>query len=496
MTPGRTPVQGMRGATGAGDGVHILTGPIAVAGAMPGDVIAVTINDLRPRVNPNGKTYGVNAAAWWGYNFGVNGPAPGGPFGKGSASGMAYDTASPLAAFAQAGFTGGAYQREMTTVYEIVNDATGKAAYAQPAFQFQYGLNGSVTTPCLVSAAGAAVTSVTMNPGVSVACAASSMNWKGYQYPGMITDHSKTARDYTVAGKWQTPINFHVGSMGLAPAAPTFVDSVPPMVTGGNIDDRRLGIGATLYLPVQVAGGLLSMGDAHTAQGDSELDGTGIETHVTGDFTITLIKGGPDMPSFLKGLNMPLLENDNEYVIHGFTYTDYLTEMGYANMACNGTALSFLNGTSTYNPTGCPKGNIYFNSAIEPAMANAHKQARDFLMRMGYDEDAATTMITLSGDFGTTQIVDGNWGVHVNIPKYILAGSQTAPYSQSVTCGGSIPSTSTPAPPAGCPASGCDYTLAANSSTVNWGACPVLTAHLYLLTRRAQASTAKWSPRR
>jgi len=58
-TPGRTPVTSMRGATGAGDGVHILTGPIAVEGAMPGDVIAVTINDLRPRVNPNtGKTYG------------------------------------------------------------------------------------------------------------------------------------------------------------------------------------------------------------------------------------------------------------------------------------------------------------------------------------------------------------------------------------------------------------------------------------------------------
>ena len=71
-TPGRTPVTGMRGATGAGDGVHILTGPIAVAGAEPGDVIAVTINDLRPRVNPStGKTYGINAAAWWGYNFGA-----------------------------------------------------------------------------------------------------------------------------------------------------------------------------------------------------------------------------------------------------------------------------------------------------------------------------------------------------------------------------------------------------------------------------------------
>lgn len=70
-TPGKTPVTGMRGQTGSGDGVHILTGPIAVTGAMPGDVIAVTIKDLRPRVNPAGKTYGINAAAWWGYNFGA-----------------------------------------------------------------------------------------------------------------------------------------------------------------------------------------------------------------------------------------------------------------------------------------------------------------------------------------------------------------------------------------------------------------------------------------
>ena len=68
-TPGHTPASSMRGATGNGDGVHILTGPIAVEGAMPGDVIAVTINDLYPRVNPaTGKTFGINAAAWWGYN--------------------------------------------------------------------------------------------------------------------------------------------------------------------------------------------------------------------------------------------------------------------------------------------------------------------------------------------------------------------------------------------------------------------------------------------
>ncbi len=51
---------------------------------------------------------------------------------------------------------------------------------------------------------------------------------------------------------------------------------------GGNVDDRRIGVGATMYYPVKVAGALLSMGDAHTAQGDSELDGTAIETSING----------------------------------------------------------------------------------------------------------------------------------------------------------------------------------------------------------------------
>jgi hypothetical protein len=161
---------------------------------------------------------------------------------------------------------------------------------------------------------------------VSVACVNGVDTWQGYQFPGMITDHSKTTRNTAVAGKWQVPINFHIGSMGLAPAAPAFVDSVPPMVTGGNLDDRRIGVGATMYYKVQVNGGLLSMGDAHMAQGDSELDGTGIETHITGDFRLTLIKQGPTMPAFLSNLYYPLLENANEYVIHGFTYNDYLTE--------------------------------------------------------------------------------------------------------------------------------------------------------------------------
>ena len=171
----------------------------------------------------------------------MNGPsAGGGKFGKGTASGMAYDTATPGPALTATGYSGGAYQREMTTVrarvrrqralkkattaekltsdpsvtharsaraqvYEIVTDAAGVAQYAQPLLQFQYGLNGSVTTPCLVDGAGVAG-AATLNPGVAVACSAGQMNWKGYQFPGLITDHSKTTKDTSVAGKWQARI--------------------------------------------------------------------------------------------------------------------------------------------------------------------------------------------------------------------------------------------------------------------------------------------------
>ena len=56
-----------RGATGGGDGVHVLTGPIYVEGAEPGDILSVEIVDLAPRPNAEGRTFGSNAAAWWGY---------------------------------------------------------------------------------------------------------------------------------------------------------------------------------------------------------------------------------------------------------------------------------------------------------------------------------------------------------------------------------------------------------------------------------------------
>jgi acetamidase/formamidase len=224
----------------------------------------------------------------------------------------------------------------------------------------------------------------------------------------------------------EIPINYHVGCMGLAPESHASVDSIPPMPTGGNLDDKRIGVGTTMYYPVEVAGGLLSMGDAHAAQGDSELDGTGIETSVTGKFKITVIKAA-DFNTWQTGLDFPLGETSTEWIVHGFTETDYLA-------------------TYAANP-----GDIYGASSIDNAMKNSFTQTRKFMMNMyGVTDREATTIITQGVNFGMTQLVDGNWGVHGVIPKSIFAtaGPRTTPS----TC---FPPTAAPTPP---PTAGCVQT--------------------------------------
>jgi formamidase len=89
------------------------------------------------------------------------------------------------------------------------------------------------------------------------------------------------------------PLKPFVGTIGLALAEPGHHSVVPPRRVGGNMDIRDLSAGSILYLPVEVAGGLLSMGDTHAAQGDGEVCGTAIESPMVGQFTIDLIKATP-----------------------------------------------------------------------------------------------------------------------------------------------------------------------------------------------------------
>ncbi|KAL7511295.1 hypothetical protein ACHAXN_008209 [Cyclotella atomus] len=355
-----------RGATGGGDGVHILTGPIYVNGAEPGDILKVEILDLKARKNPDGKSFGSNAAAWWGFQARTN-KTDGTPFNAGSF------TETP------------GMNDEVVTIYEIINGPGG--SYAVPSYQFEWP---EITDP--------------------------QGNLRDYiAYPGTCVPHDPHGKtvpssDIVDAG-WskseaivyyddpfqaEIPVNFHIGCMGLPPASHDAVDSIPPMPTGGNLDNKRIGVGTTMYYPVEVAGALLSMGDAHTAQGDSELDGTGIETSVTGDFKITVIKAA-DFNGWQKVLDFPLGETKDSFIVHGFTETDYLD-------------------TYEDNPS-----DIYGASSIDKAMMNAYTQTRKFLMHAyGVTEIEANTLITQAVDFAMTQLVDGNWGVHSVIPKKVF----------------------------------------------------------------------------
>ncbi len=81
---------------------------------------------------------------------------------------------------------------------------------------------------------------------------------------------------YGPGGK--VPLKPFCGTIGLAPAEPGLHSIVPPRRVGGNMDIRDLAAGTELYLPVEVAGALFSIGDAHAAQGDGEVCGTAIES--------------------------------------------------------------------------------------------------------------------------------------------------------------------------------------------------------------------------
>ena len=87
------------------------------------------------------------------------------------------------------------------------------------------------------------------------------------------------------------PFEPFCGVMGLAPGEPGEHSTVPPRRVGGNLDIRQLVAGTTLYLPVEVAGGLFSCGDVHATQGDGEVCGTGIEMESLVTITFDVIKG-------------------------------------------------------------------------------------------------------------------------------------------------------------------------------------------------------------
>ncbi len=106
-----------RGASGGGDGVHILTGPIFVNNAEVGDILKVEILDLKPRRNAEGRAFGSNAAAWWGFQARVD-QADGTTFDAGDFSGTPDSN------------------DEFVTIYEIIEE--NGMEYAVPSYQFEW----------------------------------------------------------------------------------------------------------------------------------------------------------------------------------------------------------------------------------------------------------------------------------------------------------------------------------------------------------------------
>ena len=88
----------------------------------------------------------------------------------------------------------------------------------------------------------------------------------------------------------RVPLKPFAGTIGNAPADPGLHSVVPPRRVGGNLDIRDLAAGTTLYLPVEVAGALFSVGDTHAAQGDGEVCGTAIESPMDVVLTLDLVK--------------------------------------------------------------------------------------------------------------------------------------------------------------------------------------------------------------
>jgi acetamidase/formamidase len=95
-------------------------------------------------------------------------------------------------------------------------------------------------------------------------------------------------------GRWaKVPLKPFTGTIGVAPAEAGLHSIVPPRRVGGNMDVRDIALGTELFLPVEVAGALFSVGDTHAAQGDGEVCGTAIESPMRVALQFDLLKQTP-----------------------------------------------------------------------------------------------------------------------------------------------------------------------------------------------------------
>jgi acetamidase/formamidase len=173
------------------------------------------------------------------------------------------------------------------------------------------------------------------------------------------------------------PLKPFFGSMGVAPApALGRVSSNPPGQHAGNLDNRELVVGSTLYIPVFVPGALFEIGDGHAAQGDGEVDQTAIETSLRGRIQLTVRK---DMK-----LRWPRAE----------TATDYISMASAEDL--------------TAATTVAVQEMVDFLAATRPLTKHEAYQ-----------------LVSIAGHVAVTQLVDRPvYGVHVKMPKSIFAVQQ------------------------------------------------------------------------
>jgi acetamidase/formamidase len=170
----------------------------------------------------------------------------------------------------------------------------------------------------------------------------------------------------------EIPLRPFFGSMGVAPPdANGRISSAPPWIHAGNLDNKELVAGTTLYIPVHAPGALFEAGDGHAAQGNGEVDITALETSLTGVFQFIVRK---DLH-----LHWP----------RGETPTHYIT-MGLHEDLREATRIAAL-------------------EMIDLLVTEKH-----------LSRDDAYMLASSAANFCITQLVDGNKGVHAMIAKSIF----------------------------------------------------------------------------
>jgi acetamidase/formamidase len=170
----------------------------------------------------------------------------------------------------------------------------------------------------------------------------------------------------------EIPLRPFFGSMGVAPPEVTGrISSGPPWIHGGNMDNKELVAGSTLFLPVHAPGALMLVGDGHAGQGNGEVDITAMETSLIGTFQLIVRK---DMH-----LRWPRAETQSHFITMGF------------------------------------------NEDLNEATKMAVREMIDFLVSEKHlSRDDAYMLSSVAADLSITQLVDGNKGVHASIAKAIF----------------------------------------------------------------------------